>query len=106
MKEKSIDPKNSGTKNKIQYIIHQLSQKEKIIWVLQMVITITILVLAILGLNDILPITLTNMIDVILLIFLFLICGIRLIPERIVYAVIYFVVAALMCAILVASFFI
>lgn len=96
----------NSTKNKLSYIMNRLTRKEKIIWVLQMTFTITILVLAVLGLKGILSIYLTNTIDLILLILLFIICGVRLVPERIVYAIIYFVLAALMCGILIASFFI
>ncbi len=106
MEEQYVDKKTSSTKNKIMYIINRLSRKEKIIWVIQMVITISILVLAVLGLNDVFSIYLTNTIDLILLILLFLISGIRLVPDRMVYAIIYFVLAALMCSILIASFFI
>lgn len=96
----------NSTKNKLSYIMNRLTRKEKIIWVLQMTFTITILVLAVLGLKGILSIYLTNTIDLILLILLFIIGGVRLVPERIVYAIIYFVLAVLMCGILIASFFI
>ncbi len=96
----------NSTKNKLSYIMNRLTRKEKIIWVLQMTFTITILVLAVLGLKGILSIYLTNTIDLILLILLFIIGGVRLVPERIVYAIIYFVLAALMCGILITSFFI
>lgn len=96
----------NSTKNKLSYVMNRLTRKEKIIWVLQMTFTITILVLAVLGLKGILSIYLTNTIDLILLILLFIIGGVRLVPERIVYAIIYFVLAVLMCGILIASFFI
>ena len=96
----------NSTKNKLSYIMNRLTRKEKIIWLLQMTFTITILVLAVLGLKGILSIYLTNTIDLILLILLFIIGGVRLVPERIVYAIIYFVLAVLMCGILIASFFI
>ena len=96
----------NSTKNKLSYIMNRLTRKEKIIWLLQMTFTITILVLAVLGLKGILSIYLTNTIDLILLILLFIIGGVRLVTERIVYAIIYFVLAVLMCGILIASFFI
>lgn len=96
----------NSTKNRLSYIFSHLSVKEKIIWVLQMLFAVAILVTAILGLRGIVPIGLTNTIDLILLLLLFIICGIKFIPERIVYAIIYFILAALMCAILIAGFFI
>ncbi|MCM1246127.1 MAG: hypothetical protein NC293_10855 [Roseburia sp.] len=96
----------NSTKNRLSYIISHLSVKEKIIWVLQVLFAAAILITAILGLRNIVPIDLTNTIDLVLLLLLFIICGIKFVPERIVYAVIYFVFAALMGAILIAGSFI
>lgn len=93
-------------KNSLLYTIHRLSFKEKLLWILQIVIPITILITAILGLNDILPITITNIADLLLLTFLFILCGFKFLRERMLYAVVYFVLAALLCSILIASFFI
>lgn len=106
LEEKQMSDHTNPTKNRLSYIISHLSVKEKIIWVLQMLFAAAILVTAILGLRDIVPIRLTNTIDLVLLVLLFIICGIKFIPERIVYAVIYFILSALMCAILIAGFFI
>lgn len=93
-------------KNSFLYTIHRLSFKEKLLWILQIVIPITILTTAILGLNGILPIAITNIADLLLLTFLFILCGFKFLRERMLYAVIYFVLAALLCSILIASFFI
>ncbi|MCI9538086.1 MAG: hypothetical protein HFG35_07325 [Eubacterium sp.] len=92
-------------KNSVGYFIQKHSIKECIILILQISITITILTLAVLGLDNILPITTTNTVDLVLLALLCIICGIRFIPNRIVYAVIYFVVAAVICGVFIASFF-
>lgn len=96
----------SKTKNSFLYILNHMTLKDKIIWVLQVIFPAAILVVAILGLNNVFPIRTTNMIDLVLLMLMFIICGIKLLPERMVYAVIYFVLSALMCGILIASFFI
>lgn len=97
---------NSNFKNSLSYVINKMSVREKVIWVLQAIFPIMILIFAILGLNDILSIHITNTVDLVLISILFIICGIKFFPERKVYAVIYFVLAVLMCAILAASFFI
>lgn len=101
-----MSDRTNHVKNSISYIISHLSTKEKIIWVLQLLFAVAILVTAILGLREIVPIDLTNTIDLVLLVLLFILCGIKYIPNRIVYAVIYFILAAFMCAVLVAGFFI
>ena len=87
-------------KNSVGYFIQRHSVKECIILILQISITITIL-----GLDNILPITTTNTVDLVLLALLCIICGIRFVPNRMVYAVIYFVVAAVICCVFIASFF-
>lgn len=97
---------NSNFKNSLLYIINKMSVRDRIIWVLQSVFPVAILILAILGLNDILPIHITNTIDLVLISLLFIICGVKFFPERKVYSIIYFVLAVLMCGILIASFFI
>lgn len=93
-------------KNSLLYTVHKMSWKDKVLWILQIIIPITILVTAVLGLKGILPITTTNTIDLLLLSFLFILCGFKFIRERMLYAVVYFVLAALLCSILIASFFI
>lgn len=97
---------DSNFKNSLLYVINKMSVRDRIIWVLQLVFPVAILVLAILGLNDILPIHITNTIDLVLISLLFIICGVKFFPERKVYAIIYFVLAVLMCGVLIASFFI
>ncbi len=92
-------------KNSVEYFVQRHSVKECIILILQISITITILALAVLGLDNILPITITNTVDLVLLALLCIICGIRFVPNRMVYAVIYFVVAAVICCVFIASFF-
>ncbi len=92
-------------KNSVGYFIQRHSVKECVILILQISITITILALAVLGLDNILPITTTNTVDLVLLALLCIICGIRFVPNRMVYAVIYFVVAAVICCVFIASFF-
>lgn len=93
-------------KNSLLYTIHKLSWKDKILWLLQVVIPITILITAILGLNGILPIETTNIVDLLLLTFLFILCGFKFIRERKLYAIVYFILAALLCSILIANFYI
>ncbi len=97
---------HTNLKNDISAVFQHMTKKERLIWVIQAVLSIVIIVIAILGINDICSITTTNTIDLILLMLLFVICSIRFIPGRIVYAVIYLIAAALMGAILIASFFI
>ena len=92
-------------KNSVGYFIQRHSVKECIILILQISITITIRALAVLGLDNILPITTTTTVDLVLLALLCIICGIRFVPDRMVYAVIYFVVAAVICCVFIASFF-
>ena len=92
-------------KNSVGYFIQRHSVKECVILILQISITITILALAVLGLDNILPITTSNTVDLVLLALLCIICGIRFVPNRMVYAVIYFVVAAVICCVFIASFF-
>ncbi len=92
-------------KNSVGYFTQRHSVKECIILILQISITITILALAVLGLENILPINITNTIDLVLLALLCIICGIRFVPNRMVYAVIYFVVAAVITCVFIASFF-
>lgn len=101
-----MSDRTNRIKNSLSYIISHMSTKEKIIWIMQFVFAAAILVTAILGLCNTVPISLTNTIDLVLLVLLFILCGIKFVPERIVYAIIYFILAALMCAILIAGFFI
>lgn len=96
---------DNTSKNNVGYFIKEHSVKDCIILILQVCITITILTLAVLGLDNILPITTTNTVDMVLLALLCIICGIRFLPNRMVYAVIYFVVAAVICCVFAASFF-
>lgn len=73
---------------------------KKILCFLQIGLSIAILLFAFLGLNDIMPIVTTNIVDLILLTVLFVISGIRFFPDRKLYTYIYFGVAALMLVIL------
>lgn len=99
-----MDKKTERVKNILLHEVKQLTVKEKIIWILQVLFPIAIIITAVLGLTDIVSIQMSNTIDLILLMLLFIICGVKLLPKRIMYAIIYFVVAALMCAIMVTSF--
>ncbi len=98
--------KNLGFKERLTYIYDHLTMKERVIWVLQLILSIAILIIAVLGLKNVYPIYTTNVIDLVLLICLFVVCGVKFLPERVIYAIIYFILALAMGAILVASFFI
>nr|MBP3599235.1 hypothetical protein [Eubacterium sp.] len=98
--------KNANFKERLVYVYNHLTVKERVVWVLQMILTIVVLVIAMLGIKGVYPIYMTNVIDLVLLMCLFVVSGIKFVPERIIYAIIYFVLALVMGAILVASFFI
>lgn len=84
----------------------QFSIKRHWITIIQVILSIAILVFAALGLTDSFPLVITNIIDLILITILLIICGVRFLPDRTVYAIIYFVSAGVSFSILVASFFI
>ncbi len=96
----------SDWKNSLSYTINQLSTSDKVYWILQTVLSFAILVIAFLGIKGIMSFRSSNIINLSLLTLLFVICGTRFVRNRIVYAIIYFVLAALMGGILIASFFI
>lgn len=101
-----MNTQGNNFKNSLLYIINKMTLKEKIIWVIQMILTVVILVLAILGMNNVISIQAVIPIDSILLTLLFIACGIRTIPERVIYAILYFICALAMCGIFIASFLI
>lgn len=100
-----MEDNTDRVKDALLHEVKQLTAKERIIWVLQVLFPIAIIITAILGLTDIVSIHKTYIIDLILLMLLFIICGVKLLPKRTMYAIIYFVVATLLCGILIAGFF-
>ncbi len=98
--------KKTCFKERVVYIYEHLSRKERVIWLLQLILSIAVLVIAMIGIKGIYPIYTTNAIDLVLLSCLFIVSGVKFIPDRVIYASIYFILALMMGAILIASFFI
>ncbi len=90
----------------LKKLASDMSVKDRVLWILQSVISCAILIIAILGLIKVMSISISNSIDMVLLFFLFIICGLKYIPGRFLYATINFIIALLICGIYVASFFI
>ncbi len=93
-------------KERVKKEFDNLTIKEKIVWILQFVLSFVILGIAGLGVKGVFSLYYSNIVAWALLICLFIVSGIKFVPNRLIYASIYFVLALMTGAILAASFFI
>lgn len=80
-----------------------ISKREKILLILQVILSVAILVLAIIGLAGAAPGYTINVIDIVLLIILFIVCAIRMFPQRKFYSVVYIISSVILLVLLVSG---
>jgi hypothetical protein len=105
-----LEPEKKKKEDSVAYqnfraVLDQMTKKDKIFAILQIILSTIIIIVAILGLNHIGNTYVNNMIDMGLLVALLIISAIRIFKRRKVYATLYIIIAAFVVYIMVAPLF-